>query len=299
MSGETTRVTDPGTTRDANEVSSDAPPVRVAVAIPCYNEAPAIPAVLAEYRAALPDAEIVVFDNNSTDGTRDLARALGARVECVTEQGKGFAVRAAFELLRDCDVLVLTDGDGTYPASEAHALIAAVASGADMAVGARRPVEGTRAMSLVRGTGNLLIKTAFRVIIGPGNNDLLSGYRDFGRRYRAQVRLRSEGFEIETELAAEAVARGLKVVELPVPYHPRIAGTVSKLSALRDGKRILLAILRHGLALRPRRLLALALLILACLMPPWNWLNGIVVLMAVLLLSSALVAEEHVRRAQR
>ncbi len=227
-------------------------PARVAVAIPCYNEAAAIAAVVADYRAALPDALIVVFDNNSTDGTGDIARGLGVRVELVREQGKGHAVRAAFKALADHDVVVLTDGDGTYPASEAHRLIALVEQGrADMAVGARRPVAGAGAMTLVRRLGNLLIRSAFRILIGPGNTDLLSGYRAFSKTYRQQVQLSATGCEIETELASEAVARGLQVVEIPIPYHPRIAGTESKLSAVRDGARILRTILRQSWRLGP------------------------------------------------
>ena len=108
-----------------------------------------------------------------------------------------------------------------------------------MTVGARQPTPGAGAMTFTRGVGNRLIRAAFRLLIGPGNTDLLSGYRAFSRRFREEVQLRSSGFEIETELASEAVARGLRVVEISVPYHPRIAGTTSKLRAFRDGRRIL------------------------------------------------------------
>ena len=104
-----------------------------------------------------------------------------------------------------------------------------------MVVGARRPVAELGAMSPVRGLGNVLIGSAFAVLIGPGTGDLLSGYRVFGRRFREVVRPRSTGFEIEAELSGQAVARGLRVVEVAVPYHPRIAGTASKLRAFRDG----------------------------------------------------------------
>jgi glycosyltransferase involved in cell wall biosynthesis len=231
---------------------------RIAVAIPCFNEAAAIAAVVAQFRAALPDAEIVVFDNNSTDGTGAIARGLGVRVVDVPEQGKGHAVRSAFATLGDVDVIVLTDGDGTYPAEAAPMLVAPVLDGsADMTVGARRPMPGAGAMTLTRGIGNRLIRAAFRILIGPGNTDLLSGYRAFSRRFRAEVRLVSSGFEIETELAAEAVARRLRVVEIAIPYHPRIAGTQSKLRAFRDGRRILATIVMQGLRLRPLRLVSL------------------------------------------
>ncbi|HEY2157098.1 MAG TPA: glycosyltransferase, partial [Isosphaeraceae bacterium] len=204
--------------------TSPAPPV--AVAIPCYNEAAAVEAVVGAWRAALPEGEIVLFDNNSTDGTGDIARGLGIRVVDVPEQGKGCAVRAIFATLADRPAVVLVDGDGTYPADRIRGLLDPVLKGeADMAVGARRPVAAPGAMSMIRGLGNVLIPAAFRVLIGPGNSDLLSGYRVFSPRYLNEVHLRSTGFEIETELASEAVARGMRVVEVSVPYHPRIAGT--------------------------------------------------------------------------
>jgi glycosyltransferase involved in cell wall biosynthesis len=234
------------------------PDRRIAVAIPCYNEAAAIATVVESFRNALPTAEIVVFDNNSTDGTGNIARGLGVRVVDVPEQGKGHAVRAAFAVLSNFDVVLLTDGDGTYPAEAAPLLVAPVlVDNADMTVGARQPTPGAGAMTITRGVGNRLIRAAFRVLIGPGNTDLLSGYRGFSRRFRKQVTLRSSGFEIETELAGEAVARGLSVLEVSVPYHPRIAGTESKLRAFRDGRRILTTIVKLGLRLRPIRLFLL------------------------------------------
>src|SRR4051794_30006126 len=153
-------------------------PPRIAVAIPCYNEAAAIAIVLAQWRAALPGAEVVVFDNNSTDGTGQLARERGARVVEVHEQGKGCAVRAIFAELADRDAVILVDGDGTYPAGAAPALLGPILAGrADMTVGARRPVAEAGAMHPVRGLGNVLIRASFRVLIGQAPGDLLSGYR--------------------------------------------------------------------------------------------------------------------------
>jgi glycosyltransferase involved in cell wall biosynthesis len=236
--------------------SVGSPPV--AVAIPCYNEAAAVEAVVSAWRAALPEAEIILFDNNSTDGSGDLARGLGVRVVVVSEQGKGHAVRAIFATLADRPAVVLVDGDGTYPADRIGDLLGPVLAGqADMAVGARRPVDAPGAMSPIRGLGNILIPAAFRLLIGPGNSDLLSGYRVFSPRFLREVKLRSSGFEIETELASMAIARRMRVVEVPVPYLPRIAGTASKLKAFRDGRRILTMIIVQSLRLRPWRLLAL------------------------------------------
>ena len=235
---------------------------RVAVAIPCYNEAAAVAVVVAQWRDALPGAEIVIFDNHSTDGTGAIARGLGVRVVDVPLRGKGHAVRAIFDAMRDRDAVVLVDGDGTYPAEHVGPLLGPVLAGeADMAVGARRPVAEAGAMTPVRGLGNVLIGAAFRLLIGTGTVDLLSGYRVFGPNFLRVVSPRSHGFEIETELASEAVARRMRVVEVAVPYRPRIAGTESKLRAFRDGRRIVFTIVAQGLRLRPWRsigLLALA-----------------------------------------
>jgi glycosyltransferase involved in cell wall biosynthesis len=272
---------------------AELPFARIAVAIPCYNEAAAISSVIERYRAALPGAELVVFDNNSTDGTGDIARGLGVRVIDVAKQGKGHAVRAAMTALSDFDVVVLTDGDGTYPAEAAPLLVGPlIADAADMAVGARRPTPGTGAMSLTRGLGNILIRAAFRILIGPGTTDLLSGYRTFNRRFRTAVQLRSSGFEIETELVSEAVAQRLRVVEIAIPYHARIAGTQSKLRAFRDGRRILMMILFQSLRLRPHRavLAWLAPCILLGLTVHWGFLAvagvGIMVLWGLWLVDS-------------
>ena len=163
------------------------------MAIPCYNEAAAVAAGRRRVAAALPEAEIVVFDNNSTDGTGDIARRLGVRVVEVPEQGKGHAVRAIFEAWPTATPS--SSSTATAPTRpRPPGLLGAVLDGsADMAVGARRPVAEAGAMSPVRGLGNVLIGAAFRLLIGPGTGDLLSGYRVFGRRFRAVVRPASPG----------------------------------------------------------------------------------------------------------
>jgi len=233
------------------------PTPTIAVAIPCYNEAAAVGAVVDQFRAVLPDAEIVVFDNNSDDGTGAIARAKGVRVVVVPEQGKGHAVRAAFATLRGYDVVMMVDGDGTYPAEAAPLLAAPILEGiAATTVGARQPEPGAGAMPPVRAVGNFLIRSAFRVLIGPGAGDLLSGYRAFSRTFIETVDLRSEGFEIETELTVATVARRFPAIEVSVPYRPRIAGTESKLRAFRDGRRILAMIVAEGIRLKPWRAVA-------------------------------------------
>jgi glycosyltransferase involved in cell wall biosynthesis len=280
-----------GARADIVTISPERP--TISVAIPCYNEAGAVEAVVEEWRAALPEAEIVVFDNNSSDGTGAIARRLGVRVVEVREQGKGFAVQAIFQDLADRDAVILVDGDGTYPADAARALVEPILAGlADMAVGNRRPVAELGAMSPIRGFGNLLIGSAFFVLIGPGTRDLLSGYRVFGRHFREVVVPRSSGFEIEAELVGQAVARGLRVVEIEVPYRPRIAGTASKLRAFRDGRRIIGTILRQSLRFRPWRplsLLALAVALVGWAVGSWPVVMGGAIVLVVAMAMAAWV----------
>jgi glycosyltransferase involved in cell wall biosynthesis len=288
------------TTLVSHAAAAEHLPARVAVAIPCFNEAAAIAIVIEQFRSALPQAEIVVFDNNSSDGSGDIARRLGARVVAVPRQGKGHAVRAAFAALSEFDVVVLTDGDGTYPAQAAPLLVGPVnEDAADMAVGARRPAPGVGAMSVTRGVGNLLIRAAFRLLVGTGNRDLLSGYRAFNRRFRDTVQLRTTGFEIETELASEAVARGLRVVEIEVPYYPRIAGTQSKLNAARDGWRILLTILIQSLRLRPHRPFLVWLVPTALLALTLHWSFVAIAGMGIAVFFSLLLVDAQARRSDQ
>ena len=228
---------------------------RLAVALPCYNEAPALPQVLQQWEETLPQADIYVFDNNSTDGSADIARKFGARVIPVARQGKGYVVRAIFSELADRDVVIMTDADGTYPASAVFELLQPIFDDqADMTVGARVPVAELGAMSPVRGLGNKLIRSAFWLLMGLSGGDLLSGYRLFGQSFLKGVRLRSHGFEIETEIACKAVGGGWRVVEKPVSYLPRAAGTASKLRALRDGLRIIKMMTMLSFQLKPWRL---------------------------------------------
>jgi glycosyltransferase involved in cell wall biosynthesis len=246
--------------------------------------------VIADWREALPQAEIVVFDNNSTDGSGEIARGLGVLVIPVPDQGKGNVVRAIFSTLADRAIVVLVDGDGTYPADRVRSLLAPILAGeADMAVGGRQPVDQPGAMTPVRGLGNFLIRAGFRLLIGPGLGDLLSGYRVFNRRFRLAVTLRASGFEIETELSSQALVRGMRVVEVSVPYYPRIAGTQSKLRAFRDGLRILRTILSQSLRHSYRIPLAALLALLVILVPyvasvPLAWLLAFVLIVLVLVL---------------
>ncbi len=216
---------------------------RVAVVIPCYNEAATIAGVVAAFRAALPDARIWVFDNNSSDDTAAVAAKAGARVVPVGLQGKGNVVRRMFADV-EADVYVMVDGDGTYDAGSAPALVRAVrAGGADMAVATRRGVDSS---AYRRGHvwGNRTL-TGFLVrLFGRPCRDILSGYRAFSRRFAKSFPVLSSGFEIETELTVHALELKMPVTELETPYFQRPEGSHSKLSTWRDGFRILHAMLR-------------------------------------------------------
>jgi glycosyltransferase involved in cell wall biosynthesis len=214
---------------------------RVAVLVPCFNEEATIAKVVADFRAALPEAAIYVYDNNSADGTVDIARAAGALVRRETHQGKGNVVRRMFADV-DADVYVLVDGDATYDAASARTMIARlVEERLDMVVGARVD-QHEAAYRLGHRTGNRLLTRFFALAFHATFSDILSGYRVFSRRFVKSFPVLSRGFEIETEFSVHALELELAVAEMPTPYYARPEGSTSKLSTWRDGWRILLTI---------------------------------------------------------
>jgi glycosyltransferase involved in cell wall biosynthesis len=214
---------------------------RVAVIIPCLNEELTIGRVLRAFRAALPDAACYVIDNNSKDATARIAREEGATVLRETRPGKGHAVRKAFREV-EADVYVLVDGDDTYPAEEAPRLLAPVLDGsADIVVAAR--LGGETGFRWINRLGNRLLLGTLNMTFGAALTDLLSGYRAMSREYVKQAPILSSGFELETELSILAFERGFRTVEMPVALRSRPAGSHSKISVVRDGLRILTAIL--------------------------------------------------------
>jgi glycosyltransferase involved in cell wall biosynthesis len=223
---------------------------RVAILVPCYNEARAIGKVVGDFRAALPDATIYVYDNNSTDGTVDAARAAGGVVRRETYQGKGHVVRRMFNDV-EADIYVLVDGDATYDAPSAPKMIAkllderldmVVAARTDRDAAAYRP--GHRA-------GNRLLTGFITHMFGRSFTDILSGYRVFSRRFVKSFPILSGGFEIETELTIHALELELPVGEVATPYYSRVSGSASKLSTWGDGFRILWTVLKLYRAERP------------------------------------------------
>lgn len=210
----------------------------IAVILPCYNEAGAIVQTVEDFRRALPTADIYVFDNNSTDGSRELAAAAGAIVRRVTQQGKGHVVRRMFADV-DADIYIMADGDATYEAAAAPAMVdAMLADNLDMVVGARKD-EVEAAYRPGHRLGNALLTGLLKQLFGRSFTDILSGYRVFSRRFVKSFPVLSAGFEIETEISVHALELVMPVAEVVTAYAARPEGSQSKLSTWRDGWRIL------------------------------------------------------------
>jgi len=212
--------------------------LKIAVIVPCYNEEAAIGTVVKQFRAALPGAEIYVYDNNSKDGTIAAAKKAGAAVGIETRQGKGHVVRRMFGDV-DADVYVMIDGDATYHAPSAPKMIAMLAGEKlDMVVGSRVDQEKAAYRPGHR-FGNWVLTEFVKRIFGKSFNDILSGYRVFSRRFVKSFPALSTGFEIETELTVHSLELGMPVAEVETPYYARPEGSASKLNTYRDGIRIL------------------------------------------------------------
>jgi glycosyltransferase involved in cell wall biosynthesis len=239
-------------------------PARIAVVIPCYNEGLTVAKVVADFQAALPEAAVHVFDNASSDQTGAIALAAGARVTYVPGKGKGNVVRAMFREI-DADVLLMVDGDDTYPAAHARELLAPVLAGsADMVVGTRLDTHHAGAFRRFHGFGNRLVRTVISRLFGIAITDALSGYRAFNRRFVRSMPVLSQGFEIETEMTVFALANGMSLQEVPVPYGSRPQGSHSKLHTFRDGYRVLRTIAFLYKDFRPLRFFGT--LAVACLL---------------------------------
>ena len=213
-------------------------PLRVAVLLPCYNEAAAIAQTIADFRAALPDAAIYVYDNNSNDTTADVARAAGAIVRTERMQGKGHVVRRMFADV-EADIYVMADGDATYEAAAAPKLVKMMLDETlDMVVGARKS-EVDAAYRRGHRLGNRLLTGMLARLFGRSFSDILSGYRIFSRRFVKSFPVLSSGFEIETEISVHALELRMPVAEQVTAYAARPEGSESKLNTYRDGFRIL------------------------------------------------------------
>lgn len=213
----------------------------IAVLIPCYNESLTVAKVIDDFRVALPQADIYVYDNNSTDGTGDIAREHGAIVRKECRQGKGHVVR---QMLRDIDAdyYLMVDGDDTYPAEAAMDLLTPLIDDeADTVVGDRLSngtygEENTRAG---HGFGNNLVRWLIGVLYGVELNDVMTGYRSFNRVFAKTLPVLSPGFEIETELSIHAIDKGWRIQQVPIVYRDRPEGSFSKLNTVSDGFKVL------------------------------------------------------------
>lgn len=207
----------------------------IAILIPCYNEELTIKKVIRDFREALPDAVIYVYDNNSTDNTATIAEAQGAIVRKEQRQGKGAVVQAMFRDI-DADYYVLVDGDDTYPAASVHELLQPVMSGEfDMSVGTRLVQNQEHSFPRFHRLGNNLIRFLINVLFKVKLRDILSGYRCFSKQFVKSCPIMSEGFEIETELTLQALHKHFSIFEQDIPYGTRPEGSSSKLKTFRDG----------------------------------------------------------------
>jgi glycosyltransferase involved in cell wall biosynthesis len=232
--------------------------------VPCYNEEAGIARVVEDFRAALPHATVYVYDNNSRDRTAAAAKSAGAVVGTEARQGKGHVVRRMFADV-EADVYVLVDGDATYHAPSAQAMIEKLANeNLDMVAGARVGQEQD-AYRLGHRSGNRMLTWFVAEVFGSAFSDILSGYRVFSRRFVKSFPALSTGFEIETELTIHALELGMPVGEVKTPYFARAEGSASKLNTWRDGLRILWTILQLYRVERPFRFFGAIAILFAAL----------------------------------
>jgi glycosyltransferase involved in cell wall biosynthesis len=244
-------------TADGGSAPAAASGLSIAVLVPCYNEEVAIPKVVADFRAALPEATIYVYDNNSRDGTVAAARAAGAIVRTETLQGKGNVVRRMFADI-EADIYVLVDGDDTYEAGAAPAMVRQlVENQLDMVNGAR-VTEIEAAYRPGHRFGNAMLTGIVAWIFGNRVSDMLSGYRVFSRRFVKSFPALAAGFETETEFTVHALELKMPVGEVRTSYKDRPVGSTSKLRTYSDGFRILRTILILVKEERPLQFFSLA-----------------------------------------
>ena len=227
---------------------------KIAVLIPCYNESVTIAKVVADYRAVLPEADIYVYDNNSTDGTDEIARQAGAIVRYEYRQGKGNVIRSMFRDI-DADCYLMIDGDDTYPAENARQMCDLVlGKGVDMVIGDRLSStyfkENKRPFHNV---GNRGVRFLINKIFKSNIKDIMTGYRAFSPLFVKNFPVLSKGFEIETEMTIHALDKNFLLEEIPVEYRDRPEGSVSKLNTVSDGIKVIMTIFRLFSEYRPLR----------------------------------------------
>jgi glycosyltransferase involved in cell wall biosynthesis len=213
--------------------------LQVAILLPCYNEEPTIGKVIQDFKNALPQATIYVYDNNSTDKTAQIAAAHGAIVRKESRQGKGNVIRAMFKDI-DADVYIMADGDNTYPAGAATKMIEKITDGYDMVIGDR--LSSTYFQENKRpfhNFGNRLVRNAINFLFGADIHDIMTGYRAFSFTFVKTYPVLSCGFEVETEMTIHSLNNNLRIYEIPIQYRDRPEGSVSKLDTVGDGIKVL------------------------------------------------------------
>jgi glycosyltransferase involved in cell wall biosynthesis len=236
---------------------------RIAVLIPCFNEAVTIAGVVRDFAKSLPEAAIYVYDNNSTDSTADIALKAGAIVRREFDQGKGNVVRRMFADI-DADIYLIVDGDSTYDAGYARMLVdRLIADRLDMVVAARVAEPGQDTYRPGHRLGNRMLTGVVSNLFGKRFTDIFSGYRAFSRRFVKSFPALTSGFEIETELTVHALELALPCGEVSTPYHARPKGSTSKLSTWEDGARISFTILQLLKEERPFRFFGWIAVVLA------------------------------------
>ena len=218
---------------------------RVAVLIPCYNEESAIAKVVTDFKEVLPEADIYVYDNNSTDGTARIAAEAGAIVRYESRQGKGNVIRTMFREV-DADCYIMIDGDDTYPAEAATQLRDMVLhQKIDMAIGDRlSSTYFTENKRPFHNIGNRLVRFLINWLFKSNVRDIMTGYRAFSRHFVKNFPVLSKQFEVETEMTIYALSRNFSMKEIPIDYRDRPEGGVSKLNTFRDGYKVLMTIFR-------------------------------------------------------
>ena len=239
---------------------------RVAVLIPCYNESRTIEKVVRDFRRALPEAAIYVYDNNSSDGTAEIAENAGAIVRRERMQGKGNVIRRMFREI-DADCYVMADGDDTYPAENAPELVRLVLEEqADMVVGDRlSSTYFTENKRPFHNVGNSLVRASINMLFRSEIKDIMTGYRAFSYAFVKTYPVLSRGFEIETDMSIHAINRNMLVRNVVIDYRDRPDGSVSKLNTYSDGAKVLLTIVRLFKNYKPFAFFGVISLVLALL----------------------------------
>jgi glycosyltransferase involved in cell wall biosynthesis len=238
--------------------------MKTAVLIPCYNEEATIGKVVRDFRAALPDADIYVYNNNSTDHTAQVAEEAGAIVRQERCQGKGHVIRRMFREV-DADIYLMTDGDDTYPAGQAPLLVQAVAERqVDMAVGDRlSSTYFTENKRPFHNSGNRMVRSLIRRFWHSDIHDIMTGYRAFSRRFVKLFPVMTGNFEIETEMTIHALDKRFAIEEIAIQYQDRPEGSVSKLNTFSDGRKVLSTIFNLFKEYRPLHFFTWTALIIA------------------------------------